>query len=137
MYRMFAVATLALALVVVSATAKEYKNATIVKADDDSITVKLDGSDKEVTIKVTEKTTYASMRKMKGETEAKEVESTKENFSKMMGFVKDKGAKATITTTGDDKEDPTKDKLTAAKIVTVGGKGGPGKGKGDKAKKDL
>jgi hypothetical protein len=113
MYRMFAGAALALALVVVSATAKEYKNATIVKADDDSITVKLEGSDKEVTVKLTEKTTFASL--VKGE----EKEGKKEGLSKMLTKAGDKGVKATLTTTGDDKEDPTKDKLTASKVVTT------------------
>jgi hypothetical protein len=119
MYRMFAGAALALAIVVVSATAKEYKNATIVKADDDSITVKLEGSDKEVTVKLTEKTTFARMGGGKGGKGGEETESKKENLTKQLTKAGDKGVKVTLTTTGDDKEDPTKDKLTASKILTT------------------
>ncbi len=127
MYRLFAGAALALVMVVVTASAKEYKNATIVKADDDSITVKFEGSDKEVVVKLNDKTTFASVGKDGTEKEAK-----KEMLAKRLEKAKN-GTKATITTEGDDKEDPAKDKLVAKKVVTTGGKG---KGK-DTAKKDL
>ncbi len=135
MYRLFAGAALALVMVVVTASAKEYKNATIVKADDDSITVKFEGSDKEVVVKLNDKTTFASVGKDGTEKEAK-----KEMLAKRLEFAKDKGiTKTTIVTEGDDKEDPAKDKLVAKKVVTSGGRGGMGKGgKGkDTAKKDL
>ncbi len=126
MYRMFAGAALALVMVVVTASAKEYKNAMIVKvsADDDSITVKFEGSDKEVTIKLNDKTTYSRIGKDGTEKEAK-----KEIVSATFAKAKN-GVKSNIITEGDDKEDPAKDKLTAKKVViTISNKNNKGKTK--------
>ncbi len=119
MSRLLAATGLAFALVVVTASAKEYKNAQIMKMDDESITVKFEGSDKEVIVKVTDKTTFRFFPK----NPEQDYKSAKEKYAKVVANIVEKvnrGMRVTITTEGDDKEDPAKDKPVVTKILQTG-----------------